>query len=178
MSEAGSAITRFDFMNGPLRGSHLTLYSNCLVHRGAAQLETFPLAVLASVRVEFARKQASLRWGAAWIVVALLLLTVSAPLAAFAGSAAAEMAAAGGQGVTRALQSLFRLLESGANLFPLLAAAAALGGAALAVLGWLGNTTLTLTIPGYERAYPARGHDTQLLDFADALSDQLMALKR
>ena len=39
MSEAGAAIQRFDFDQGALRGSSMTLYASCLVHRSDFQLE-------------------------------------------------------------------------------------------------------------------------------------------
>ena len=178
MSDPGSAIARFDFSSGLLRGSHLTLFPGCLVHRGDAGLETLPLAAIASVRVAFERDAGRLAWGGVFLLFALLLLAISAPLAAFAGSAAGEMAAAGGQGVARALQGVFALLEFVASLFPILAALIALGGIALGTFGWLGNTRLTLTLAGYERIYPARGRNTSLVDFAELLAEQLMALKR
>jgi len=55
VSQAGAPIARFDFAGGALRGTHLTLYPNCIVHRGDAQLETVPLAAIASARVGFER---------------------------------------------------------------------------------------------------------------------------
>src|ERR1700716_902624 len=140
MSDAGPAITRFDFAVGGLRGTHLTLYANCLVHRGGAHLETLPLASIASVRVAFERDERKLGWGAALVIVALLLLGISAPLAAFAGGAPAELAAGGTQGVGRALQEFFRVIEALANALPWLAMVVVLGGIALGVLGWLGST--------------------------------------
>lgn len=178
MSEAGSVIARFDFTNGSLRGGHLTLHPGCLVYRGGSELETLPLAALASVRVVFERDSRKLGWGAVLVVLGLLLAASAAPLAAFADSAAAEMAAAGSQGVARALLSLFRFLEFGAGLLPALGALAALGGVALAVFGWLGSTRLTLTSAGYERSYPARGRDTRLLDFAELVAERLISIKR
>src|SRR5205807_1388713 len=75
-----------------------------------AHLETLPLASIASVRVAFERDERKLGWGAALVIVALLLLGISAPLAAFAGGAAAELAAGGTQGVGRALQGFFRVV--------------------------------------------------------------------
>ena len=41
--------------------------------------------------------------------------------------------------------------------------------------GWLGSTTLTLTLAGVERVYPIRGRDPRLLDFAEALSERVVA---
>ena len=178
MSDPGAAIARFDFTSGLLRGSHLTLFPGCVVHRGDAEHETLPLAAIASVRVAFERDARRLGWGVTLFLIALLLLAISAPLAAFAGSAAGEMAAAGGQGVARALQGLFAFLEFAASLLPVLAALIAVGGIALGTFGWVGNTRLTLTLAGYERIYPVRGRSTSLLDFAELLAEQLVTLKR
>jgi hypothetical protein len=177
MSEAGAAITRFDFDQGALRGSSLTLHASCLVHRSDFQLETLPLAALASVRVAFERNRRRIGWGVVLIVLALLMVAISAPLAAISGSAAAEVAS-GGTGVAGALHGFFRFLEGLAKALPVLAALAGLGGAALAALGWLGGTSLTLIFAGGERIYPVRGRNTRLLDFAEALAERLMQLKR
>jgi hypothetical protein len=178
VSDPGPAIARFDFTSGHLRGSHLTLFPACVVHRGDADLETLPLAAIASVRVAFERDSRGLGWGLALVFIALLLLAIAAPLGAFASREAAEMATAGSQGVARALQGFFGVLELGASLLPVLAGLTALGGIALAMLGWLGNTQLTLSFGGFERAFPARGRNTGLHDFAELVAEQLMTLKR
>ena len=179
VSDPGVALRRFDFTAGALRGTHLMLYSACLVHRGEQHLETLPLAAIASVRVAFERDARKLGWGAALIVAALLLLAIASPIATFANGAAAELAAAGGtQGVARGLYAFFRFLEAVGSLLPALGLACALGGAALAALGWMGATTLALTLPGAERVFIARGRDPRLLDFSEALSERVMALPR
>ncbi len=177
MSDPGAAITRFDFDSGPVRGTSITLYANCVVHRSDFGLETLPLSALASVRVAFERDLRRIGWGAALVVVALLMLVVSGPLAAISGSAAGEVTA-GATGVAAALYGFFRFLESVARALPLLAAAAGLGGAALATLGWLGSTSLTLTFAGGERVYPVRGRNTRLLDFTETVVERLVLLKR
>ena len=178
MSESAAAVARFDFASGPWRGTHLILYGNCVVHRGDAHLETVPLGAVAAMRVAFERDQRKLGWAAGLLVIALALFAISGPLSGFASSAGTEMAAAGGQGVARALQALFKVLEGIANLLPLGGFAALGGGIALGALGWLGSTTLTLDLAGAERAYPVRGHDRKLLDFSEALAERLMSLKR
>ena len=178
MSDPGTAIARFDFANGLLRGSHLILYQGCLVHRGGYVLETLPLATIASVRVAFERDGRRLGWGIALLLVALVLFAVSAPLAALAGDAASQMVAAGSQPVARALLALFRLLEAAAGMLPALAALSTLGGAVLGALGWRGGTRLVVTFAGCERDYPVRGRDKALLDFAELLAEQLVSLKR
>ncbi len=178
MSDPGVALTRFDFATGRLRGTHLTLFPASLVHRGDAYLETLPLAAIASVRVGFARDARKLGWGVALVVVALLLLAVSSPIANFASGAAAELATAGTQGVARGLLAFFRFLEAVASLLPAAGLACALGGAALGALGWLGETTLALALPGAERIFTTRGRDPRLLDFSEALSERITALPR
>ena len=178
VSDPGVALTRFDFAAGPLRGTHLTLFPACLVHRGESHLETLPLAAIASVRVAFERDARKLGWGAALVVLALVLLAIASPLAGFANGAAAELAAAGSQGVARGLLAFFRFLEAVGSLMPAVGLACALGGAALAALGWIGETTLALALAGTERIFTTRGRDPRLLDFSEALSERMMALPR
>jgi len=177
MNDPGGALTRFDFDHGPERGSNMTLYATCVVHRSDFHLETLPLAALASVRVAFERDPRQIGWGAALIVVGLLLLAISGPLAAISGSAAGEVAT-GATGVAAALHGFFRFLEGVAKALPFLAALTALGGAALATLGWLGSTALTLSFAGGERVYAVRGRNTRLLDFTETLVERLMLLRR
>ena len=175
--ESQLALSRFDFTTGSDRGSQLMLYPRCLVHRSASQLETVPLARVTSIRVSFKREARRLGWGIAAVIVALALLAISGPLGNLAHGAAQEMAASG-QGVARALYSLFRFVELVAALLPAIALAAAIGGAMLAVLGWRGSTTLTLALGGAERAYSVRGRDTRLLDFAEMAAERLMSAAR
>jgi hypothetical protein len=177
MNEDGPrALARFDFRNGEARGSQLMLYTSCLVHRSDSHLETVPLARLSAIRVSFARDNRRLGWGIALVVVALALLAISGPLGALAHGAAQEVAA-GGAGVARALHGLFRFIEMTANLLPAASLLCALGGAALAVFGWQGSTRLTLALAGIERVYSVRGRDTLMLDFAEMLSERMMAGK-
>jgi hypothetical protein len=178
MSEAGPALTRYTFVGGLQRGSSLTLFPTCLVHRSDNHLETMPLAGMTAVGVTFERNARRLGWGIGLILAALLMLAVTGPLTSFASTAANDMAAAGAQGVPRALYSFFRLLEAFGSMLPVAALGCVIGGGALCALGWIGGTTLLITLPGTERVYPVRGRDTLLLDFAEALSERIMLLKR
>jgi hypothetical protein len=178
MNEAGSALTRFDFTNGEQRGSHLTLFPNCLVHRGDSHLETLPLATITSVRVAYERNGSLLGWGLTLLFTAIVLLLLAAPLAGMAGAAAADLATVGNPGVGKALYNVFRIFEALANALPIAALAAVLGGGALAGFGWLGNTILTLTFAGAERVFTVRGRNTRLLDFSEAVAERLMQVKR
>jgi hypothetical protein len=176
MSEPGPALTRFAFTSGMLRGTHLTLYPTCLVHRGDTHLETLPFAAMSAVSVAFRRDARKLGWGIALLVMALLLLAASGPLERFATDAATDMAKSE-QGVGKALYGFFRFLIALASLLPAAALAGAIGGAALCAFGWMGTTALLVSLPGAERAYAVRGRNTMLLDFAEALSERLMLRK-
>jgi hypothetical protein len=177
VNDAGAAVARIDFTNGAMRGTHLTLYAACLVHRGDSHLETLPLTTVASVRVSFERDARRLGWGIALLLLALLMLAISGPLATLAGAAASELAS-GSSGVAAALLTLSRIVEAVARVLPGIAAAAAFAGAALAALGWLGSTTFTLTFAGGDREYRTRGRNSMLLDFAESVAEKLMQLKR
>jgi len=178
MSEPSAAITRFDFVNGEQRGSHLTLFAGCLVHRGDSHLDTLPLATITSVRVAYQRNGSLIGWGVMLLLAAAVMLLAAPPLAGLAASAAADVNSAGGHGVARALHNLFRIIEALANALPLAALAAVLGGGALAAFGWMGNTILTLTFAGTERVFAVRGRDTRLLDFTEAAAERLMQVRR
>jgi hypothetical protein len=130
------------------------------------------------VRVSFQRNTRRLGWGIVLVVAALVMLAIAGPISTFAGGAAGDMASAGSQGVPRALYSFFRVLEALGSLLPVAALACVIGGAALGALGWMGSTTLLVSLPGAERVYTVRGRDTLLLDFAEALSERLMLLPR
>ena len=175
--ESQLALTRFDFTTGSNRGSQLMLYPRCLVHRSESQLETVPLSRVTAIKVSFERNARRLGWGIAAVIAALVLLAISGPLGSLAHGAAQEMAASG-QGVARALYSLFRFVELVAALLPAIALAGAVGGAMLAVLGWRGATTLTIMLGGAQRAYSVRGRDTRLLDFAEMAAERLMSTAR
>jgi len=177
-TDAGPAITRYDFTRGALRGTHFTLYANCLIHRGENHLETLSLAAIASLRVAYERDARRLGWGVALLVVALVLFAVSGPLAEFADARAAEIAKTDANAVTRVLQASFGFFGAVAKALPFAGALIALGGIALGVVGWLGNTTLVLDFAGSERVYPVRGRNPGLLDFSEAICERLMSLKR
>lgn len=177
-SDAGPAITRYDFTSGALRGTHFTLYATCLTHRGDNHLETLPLAGIASLRVAYEHDARRIGWGVALLIVALVLFAVSGPLAQFAGDHAAEMAKADANAITRALHGLLVFFGAVAKALPFVGALIALGGIALGVFGWIGGTTLVLDLAGSQRAYPVRGRNPGLLDFSEAVCERLMSLKR
>ncbi len=181
MSDADTSITSFDFSNGPLRGTHLTLFPACLQHRGGTLLETIPLRAVAALRVEFSRHERLLGWGAALVAIALVVMLLSGPLATLAGAAAKEVAgqlqgspSTAGQSVAGVVIASFGFLQTCARLLPVAAAGLLLSAAALFALGWLGATTLTLSLGAVERAYAVRGRNAMLYDFAEVLSERIL----
>ena len=171
------ALARFDFTDGLERGSQLLLYPACLVHRSDSQLETVPLSRVSALRVTFARHNRRVGWGIGLVVLALVLLAISAPMGSVAHGAAQEVAA-GGAGVARALHALFRFIEMTAAVLPATALGVALAGAALGAFGWRGSTSLTLVLAGLERTYSVGGRNTLLMDFAEMAAERLMASSR
>jgi hypothetical protein len=173
VNEPAPALTRYAFTNGELRGTQLLLYPGCLVHRSDNHLETLPLAAVSAVRVAFERHARRLGWGVGLVAAALLMLAIAGPLGRFASTALA----AGPQAVA-VMQTVYRLLEALASLMPVAALACMIGGIVLCAFGWMGSTTLLVALPGAERFYVVRGRDTLLLDFAEALSERLMLVRR
>jgi hypothetical protein len=171
------ALARFDFTDGLERGSQLMLYPACLVHRSDSHLETVPLSRVSAMRVSFTRDNRRLGWGVGLVVLALVLLALSAPLGGLAHGAAQEVAASGA-GVARALYGLFRFVEMSAAVLPAAALAIALAGAALGAFGWRGSTRFTLVLAGVERSFSVRGRNTLLMDFAEMACERLMATGR
>jgi hypothetical protein len=173
VSEAGPAIARLEFAGGLLRGTHLTLYPTSLVHRSDNHLETLPLAGMTAVRIAFQRDARKLGWGIGLVVAALVLLAISGPLGTFASTAIST-----GPQAIPAMNALYRAVEALASMLPVVALGCVIGGGTLTAFGWMGGTTLLVSLPGSERLYYARGRNAQLLEFAEALSERLMLLKR
>lgn len=179
MSNADAPITTYDFTSGPLRGTHLTLFPNSLQHRGRAFLETIPMHAVAGMRIAFARDERRIGWGTALVVIALILVAVSRPLAALAAAAENEVVAqARGHSIASAVISVFQSLQSFAHALPVVALALVLWAAALFALGWFGATTLTLTLGTVERVYAVRGRNAMLFDFAEAATERLLLVRR
>lgn len=166
-----SPVASFDFPSGLLRGTQLTLYASRLLHHGVGQMESITLGAIAAVRVGYQRDPQRIGWGVALVLVALLLFALFRPLAAFASSAAAEVA--DGQAVAQLLRGTLRVLEAFASLLPVAAVALLGWGGSLIVFGWLGTTTLVLTLPAMERVYAVRGQNRMLSDFAELVAERV-----
>jgi len=169
----GELLTEFDFGSG----GRLALYTNRLVLHGADAMEAVPLAHLASVRVAFERDPRKLNWAVGLLVFALLLAASSGPLQAMATSLASGIREhAGRESLDAVLVSSASALIAFARMFSPLAWALTAVAAALLVLFWLGLTTLTLSFAATERAFPVRGRNPLLVQFAESVAEQLAAL--
>ncbi len=170
-------VGTFDFRSGAQRGARFTLYPARLVYHASACTESIQLGAVGAVRVAFERDGRKLGWAVAIALVALLLLLVSAPLTSWGDHAAADVLAqlrqgdtGVGHGVGGILVSVLQALARVASLLPVLGALLGAWAIAWIALGWIGVTTLTLTVGPAERAYSVRGRNALLLDFAEAIS--------
>jgi hypothetical protein len=172
------SLAEFEIGSGAQRRSRLTLYANRLVHQGGDAMETVPLAQLASVRVAFERDPRKVNWAAALLVTALILALVSGPLQAWMLELAGKVAVSGGrESLETALLAIFTALGHLARLLFPVAMMLAAGAVALLVFFWLGRTTLTLSFAAAERTFPVQGRNLLLVQFAEAVADQLAARK-
>ena len=170
----GDLLTEFDFG----AGVRLALYTNRVVLHGGETMECVPLVHLASVRVAFERDARKLNWAVALLVVALILALVSRPLQDWMLGLAGKVATSGGrESLEAALFSIFTALGHLARLMFPFALLLAAGAVALLVFFWLGRTTLTLSFAAVERAFPVLGRNLLLVQFAEAIADQLAARK-
>jgi hypothetical protein len=158
------------------RGERLALYAGRLVHQGSDTVETVPLAHLASVRVAFERDARQLNGAIILLVVALILALSSGPLHGAVLSLAAGVKEHGGrESLEAVLLACFEMLAGLARLMAPLAAALAAIAVALLALFAFGRTTLTLAFAATERAWPVRGRNRPLMEFAERVGDQLAA---
>jgi len=164
-------IASFQFDHGPLRGTQLALYAARLLHQGTGQMESITLSAVAAVRVGFESDLRRIGWGAVLIVLALLLFLAAGPLSGLAVDAAAEIT--GKNAVAQLLRGTLHALGAMASLLPAAGVACLLGGDALVAFGWIGMTTVVLSLPATERAYSVRGQNRMLADFAELLAERV-----
>lgn len=164
-------IASFPFASGPERGTQISLFGTRLVHQGVGQMESIALAAIAAVGVAYARDYRRIGWGAALVVLAILLFAVSGSLS---GAAAEAAAAVGGEhSVARLLRGTLYVLGVLAALLPAAGVAALAGGGALIAFGWIGTTTLVVSLPAGARAYPVRGQNRMLVDFTELVAERV-----
>jgi hypothetical protein len=171
-------VAGYDIASGAQRGARFTLYDNRLVLAGADAVETVPLAHLASVRVAFERDARKLHWAIGLLFVALVLGSLSGPLASWMQALQAKVSSnASGESLEAVLLASFSAIGHLARLLVPVAWILTLIAAALLALFWIGHTTLTLAFAATERACAVRGRNRQLMDFADLLAERLAERK-
>lgn len=164
-------IANYEFSAGALRGTQLSLYGTRLLHHGVGQMDSMALGAIAAVRVGYERDVRRMGWGVVLALLALLLFAVAGPLSGAAAEAAAEIN--GDHSVARSLRGTLLVLGAMASLLPAAGVACLLGGGALAAFGWIGTTTLVLSLPAADRAYSVRGQNRMLADFAELLAERV-----
>jgi hypothetical protein len=178
-------VGTFDFRSGAQRGARFTLHPARLTYHATGCIESIQLGAVGAVRVAFERDGRKLGWAVVLALLAAVLFLVAGPLTALGSHAAADVldqlrqgSVATGHAVGGVLESVLQALTRIASLLPV--AGALLGAWAIAwlVLGWLGVTTLTITVGPVERAYTVRGRNALLLDFAEAISTTVTQLHR
>lgn len=164
-------IASFQFPAGALHGTQLSLFGTRLLHQGVDQMESITLAAIAAVRIAYERDIQRIVWGAVLIVLAIVLFVVSGPLSAMAADAAAGVS--GNASIAQLLRGTLLFLGALASLLVAVGAACVIGGGALVAFGWIGTTTLVLSLPAGERAYGIRGKNRLLVDFAELLAERV-----
>ncbi|MBS0336500.1 MAG: hypothetical protein JSS40_06750 [Proteobacteria bacterium] len=169
-------LASFEFRRGELAGSHLSLFSSRLVHRGSEFSETMPLDRMGAVGIGFERDHGRIVWGSVLLAVALAAFAASWPLRMLVTTALGEVAAQppGGGFLPAAL----RALDFCVAVLPFASVAIALWATAWVVLGWIGDTVLTVVIAPAERVYAARGRDPALVEFAEAVAARVAECRR
>jgi len=168
-------IATYPFTTGPLRGSQLSLFASRLLHTGGDQMESIALSAIAAVRVGYERHIHRIAWGAVLILVAALLFVLAGPLSGAAAEAAAEIS--GTHSVAKLLRGTLIFLGALASILPAGSVACLLGGGALVAFGWIGRTTMVLSLPSAELAYPVRGRNRTLTDFAELVAERVAQQK-
>jgi hypothetical protein len=169
-------IATFAFASGPQRGTQFSLYGARLLHHGVGQMDSMALGAIAAVRVGYERNQRRIGWGVVLALLAAGLFAVSGPLSSVAVDAAAEVS--GSNAVAQLLRGTLHVLGALASLLPAVGVACFIGGGALVAFGWIGTTTLVLSLPGADRAYAVRGQSRMLVDFAELLAERVAQSSR
>jgi hypothetical protein len=167
-SSQEAPLATFEFRRGAMAGSHLSLFSSRLVHRGADFSETMPLERMGAVRIAFEREGSRVTLGCVLLVAALGVFVASWPLRMLVTSLLGEVAAQPQVGAF--LPAALRVLDLGVAVLPFASVAIALWAVACLSLGWVGETVLTILVAPGERVYAVRGRDPAFLEFAEGIA--------
>ena len=121
-------------------------------------------------------KHDKLNWAIGLLALALLFAVLSGPLQSWMMDLSSKVAAsAGRESLEAVLIAVFNALAQFARLMFPVAWMLAAGAVALLVFFWIGLTTLTLSFAAAERAFSVRGRNHLLVQFAEAVAEQLAA---
>ena len=186
MSAGGgdALIAEYRFARGEWRGTLLKLLESRLLHLGTDYTESTALDAIAAVRIGFARDARRIGWGAAFAAAGVLVYALASPLDAVVGREVADVSAqvardaANAAPLVQFLEAALRALRFVAGLMPAAALLLIAWGAALAVLGWVGHTSLALVLPSAEREFRVPGRELPLMDFAENVAQCVAARLR
>jgi hypothetical protein len=167
----------------PLGGETAVLTDRRLVVAGRGLEESLPLAHIAVVRVRFERMFGSIAFGAALLVAAFVLFSITSPLRTLIlnqsvglEQAASQERAASPEGAGGVAVAVQRVLEGTARIvgaFPVAAWLLLLAGLAKIVLGAIGRTVVTVAAGGAEVEFSQRGNRRPLQAFVAEVGRQL-----
>lgn len=167
----------------PLGGGTAVLTDRRLVVAGRGREESVPLAHIAVVRVRFERAFGGIAFGAALIVAALILFSITSPLRTLilnqsvglepAASQERAANAGGAGGVAVAVQKVLETAAGIVGVFPVAAWLLVIAGLARIALGVIGRTVVTVAAGGAELEFSRRGNSAPLHDFVVEIGRQL-----
>jgi hypothetical protein len=167
----------------PLGDSTAVLTDRRLVVAGRGREESVPLAHIAVVRVRFERAFGGIAFGAALILAALILFSITAPLRTLilnqsvglepAASQERSANAGGAGGVAVAVQKVLETAAGIVGAFPVAGWLLVVVGFARIALGVIGRTVVTVAAGGAELEFSKRGNSAPLHDFVAEIGRQL-----
>ncbi len=167
---AEAPLATFEFRRGELSGSHLSLFSASLVHRGADGFESIHLDRVAAIGVAYERDSGRIFWGGALLFIATAVFGAFWPLRMLVASMAGEVNAQTQGGF---LPAALRAFDLGVSLLPAASLGMAFWAIALLVLGRIGETVLRVVVAPVERVFAVRGRDPLFCEFGESVSAQI-----
>jgi len=163
-------LATFEFHRGEFAGSHLSLFENSLVHRGADSFELIHLDRVAALGVAYERDPGHITWGCVLLVLAAMLFAAFWPLRMLVASMAGEVAMQTQGGF---LPAALRAVDLAVSILPAASLGIAIWAIALLVLGWIGETVLRVVVAPAERVFATRGRDPLLHEFGESVSARI-----
>ena len=165
-------LATFEVRRGELAGSHLSLFGSSLVHRSGDRFESIYLDRIGAFGVAYERDLGRMAWGCALLFIAVALFVIFWPLRMLVASMAGEVTA---QAQGTFLPAALRVFDLCVSLLPFAGVAIAVWAIAWLVLGWIGETALSVGFASGERVFASRGRDPLLYEFGESVSARISA---